>query len=376
MSGTSVDAIDVVLVRVTGAGEQSVVEILHFLEVLFPEEIQQMVFTNAEVTSSNVNDICLLHTTLAFVYADAVRQVCNVAGIAVEAIDLVGMHGQTIHHLPEKIKVASYHVRSTLQIGSGPTLSKLLGVPVVSNFRAGDMAVGGQGAPLVPYIEYLLFRDPVEHRVFINIGGIANITILPASCRMRDVVAFDTGPGNMIVDALVRQGYGKEFDDGGQIASSGQLNNDLFSWLMSHEFFKLEPPKSAGRELFGTEFVHSLLQIAKDLSINSMADIIATTSECTVKSITRALLHRLPPNEPVSLFISGGGAKNRFFVDGIRHNIRQVTMRKISDLGVPSEAKEAVCFALLANEWLFGNPSNLPSVTGAKEAVVLGSFSF
>jgi anhydro-N-acetylmuramic acid kinase len=375
MSGTSVDAVDVALVRISGGGLGTRLDVVAYTETYYPEEVQQMIFSNAEASTSNVNDICILHTALAHVYADAVRELCEEAGLPVHAVDLIGMHGQTIHHLPEPTQLGRHLVRSSLQIGSGPTLATLLGVPVLSDFRAPDLALGGQGAPLVPYVDYLLFRSTLEHRALVNIGGIANLTWLPANCAEEDVVAFDSGPGNMIVDALIRRLYGREFDEGGAIARSGRVNGDLLSWMLGHEFFRMPPPKSAGRELFGTEYVGNLLQIAYELDVSTPADIIATASECTVRTVTSALLSVTPPQTPFSLFLSGGGARNEFFREGLAFSVPQARQSDLTDLGLSSDAKEAVSFAILANEWLNGNAANLPRVTGATGKALLGSLS-
>ncbi len=375
MSGTSVDAVDVALVRIRGGGPGSHVELLHYAETLYPEEIQQRIFANAEVSTSNVDDICLLHSAVAHVYADAVSQLCNEAGVALQDIDLIGMHGQTLRHLPDKIGIGRHAVRSTLQIGNGATLASLLGVPVVYDFRAADMAAGGQGAPLVPYVDYLLFRSDVEHRLLLNIGGIANLTWLPSQGGPEDVIAFDTGPGNMIVDALMRRFHGREYDENGAVARSGNINPDLITWMMRNEFFTLEPPKTTGRERFGSPFIQQLLQIVRDLGITSTENIITTASECTVRSITDQAKRLLPHEPRFKLFISGGGARNLYFLDGLKYAFPAAHFGNTTDLGIPGDAKEAISFAILANEWLEGNSTNLPAVTGASRPMVLGAFA-
>ncbi len=375
MSGTSVDAVDVALVKIRGGGPGSHVELLRYAETLYPEEIQQRIFANAEVSTSNVDDICLLHSAVAHVYADAVEQLCDEAGVALQDIDLIGMHGQTLRHLPEKTGIGRHAVRSTLQIGNGSTLASLLGVPVVYDFRAADMAAGGQGAPLVPYIDYLLFRSDVEHRLLINIGGIANLTWLPAQGGSENIIALDTGPGNMIVDALMRRFHGREYDENGAVARSGNINPDLITWMMRNEFFTLEPPKTTGRERFGSPYIQELLQIVRDLGITSTENIITTASECTVRSITDQVKRLLPPEQQFKLFVSGGGARNHYFLDGLKYAFPAARLGDTNDFGIPGDAKEAISFAVLANEWLEGNSSNLPAVTGASRPMVLGAFA-
>lgn len=375
MSGTSVDAIDVALVRVQGGGEGTQVRVLAYTETLFPEEVQQMVFMNAEAASSSVRDLCVLHALLARLYAASIEQLCAEAGRDVRSIDLVGMHGQTIHHLPEPEQIAGWSVRSTLQLGSGPVLASLLGVPVVSDFRAADMAWGGQGAPILPYVDFLLFRSRGSDRVLLNIGGIANITILPAGCLAEDVRAYDTGPGNMVIDALMRRFFGREFDEDGAIARGGRVNGDLLSWMLGQPFFHQRAPKSAGREVFGTEFVQNLLDIAAELAIEDPAEILTTAAECTVRSVIAEIRKWMPDNRTFEVFISGGGARNRFFTDGIRMGLHGAAVRDFSETGVESNAREAVSIAVLANEWLQGNPANLPLVTGAEKRLILGSLA-
>lgn len=375
MSGTSVDAVDVVLARIEGSGPSLRVEQLHYSETLYSEDLQQRIFHNCEVASSNINDICLLHVVLAQVYADAVRDLCREGGVALEDVDLVGMHGQTLRHLPEAVDLVGYHVRSTFQAGSGPTLATLLRLPVVHDFRAGDMALGGQGAPLVPYVDYLLFRSPDEHRVLLNIGGIANLTWLPRNAEAGQVLAFDTGPGNMLIDALARKFLGREFDEDGAVASMGTVNHDLLSWMLQHPYYRQKPPKSTGRESFGEDYLGDLLDVARELSVLEVPDLIATVSECTVRGISMSLRSLLPSGASFRLLLSGGGARNRFITDGLRYAFPEARVESTAALGVQPDAKEALAFAVLANEWLMGNTATLPSATGASRAGLLGSLS-
>lgn len=375
MSGTSVDAVDVILARIEGSGASMRVEQLHYTETLYPEELQQRIFNNCEVASSNVNDICLLHTALAHVYADAVRALCQESGVALTEIDLVGMHGQTLRHLPELLDIAGYGIRSTLQAGSGPTLATLLQLPVVHDFRAADMALGGQGAPLVPYVDALLFQSAAEDRVLLNVGGIANLTFLPRGEAGEGVLAFDTGPGNMIIDALMRKFHGREFDEDGAIARMGTVNHDLLSWMLQHPYYRQKPPKSTGRESFGEDYLNDLLDVARELSVPEVSDVITTVTECTVRSISMHLRALLPAATPFRLLLSGGGARNRFISEGLHYAFPEARVESTGSHGVDPDAKEALAFAVLANEWLMGNPASLPSATGAKRPALLGSLS-
>jgi anhydro-N-acetylmuramic acid kinase len=375
MSGTSVDAVDVALLRVRGGGSALSLELLQYTETLYSEELQNRIFANAEVASSNVNDICLLHTALAHVYASAVRDCVREAGMEVDDVDLVGMHGQTLRHLPESMSIGGHDICSTLQIGSGPTLATLLQVPVVYDFRSGDMALGGQGAPLVPYTDALLFASDDEHRVLLNIGGIANCSILPRGCTPGDAVAFDTGPGNMMVDALMRKFYGREFDKGGVVAVSGNVHPDLLTWLRQHPYYRRRPPKSAGRELFGEDYLNDYLDLAAELGVREPADLVATAAEITVRSITAQLRALTEEWDGFHLIVSGGGAHNRYFLEGLRYGLPNARVDTGSVLGIDPDAKEAIAFAVLANEWLMGNTAAIPRVTGARRPGLLGALA-
>ncbi len=375
MSGTSVDAIDIAIARIRGSGPTTSIELLHFSETLYSEEFQNRIFASSEVSSSNVNDICVLHTALAHVYASAVQEGCQAIGIDPSDLDLIGMHGQTVRHLPDLMEIGGYRVRSSLQIGSASTLATLLQLPVVFDFRAGDIALGGQGAPLVPYVEYLLMRSERAHRALLNIGGIANVTVLPRACAPEQVVAFDTGPGNMLSDALMRRFYGREYDENGQVATSGTVNSDLLMWLMQNPYFREKPPKSCGRELFGEDFLHDYLDLANELSVRATEDIIATAAETTVRSISAQLTPYVKDWDSFELYVSGGGARNRYFTSGLRHAFAHARVNTTAELGIDPDAKEALAFAVLANEWLLGNPSNLPSATGAKRRALLGALA-
>ncbi|MDH7515825.1 MAG: anhydro-N-acetylmuramic acid kinase [Bacteroidota bacterium] len=375
MSGTSVDAVDVALVRIRGKGRGTAAELLGHTATRIPDDIRTLVLANAEAATSNVSDICILHAALAHLYADAVKETCRHLGIETQDIDVIGLHGQTLHHRPNAVTIAGWEVRSTFQAGSGPMLATLLGVPVVYDFRSADMAAGGQGAPLVPYADYLLFRSDTENRILLNIGGIANITWLPAACTEDNVLAHDTGPGNIVVDALMQRLYGRSYDEGGEIAHRGVVNPDLLAWMLKHPYFGYAPPKSTGREMFGTVFIESLLMIARDLDVREPQDIVATAAECTVRTIARDIEAMVSPGRAASVYIGGGGAKNRFITEGLRHRLADLSVQRFDRLGIPAEARESVCFAVLANEWLHGNAANLPQVTGASRKIILGSFA-
>jgi anhydro-N-acetylmuramic acid kinase len=275
--------------------------------------------------------------------------------LSLDSVDLIGSHGQTIWHQPDK--------GATLQIGEPAVISKKTGLPVVADFRKADMTAGGEGAPLTPYLDYVLHRDPSEKRVLQNIGGIANLTYLGDD----PIVAFDTGPGNMIIDAVVKQHNGESHDVDGLLAKKGEINQVLLRELLDHPYYKQKPPKTTGREVFGEHYAEQVTKRAKKLGI-SHEDLVATVTQLTIQTIIDAY-KQLPGVDAV--YVSGGGVRNPVIVDGLREGLG-VPVLDYSVLGFSSEAKESVLMALLANEYVMGTPSNLPEATGAKEKVVLG----
>lgn len=370
MSGTSLDGIDAVLLRVRGSGLSTRFRQLAFIETSFPPGLRKMLLRNSIPETSRVDEIARLNFLLAELYADAVHRVARKAGLKLSAIDLIGSHGQTIQHLPRPVRLFGHSVRATMQIGDPSVLATLTGIRTVGEFRLADMAVGGQGAPLVPYFDWLIFRSKTKNRLLLNIGGIANMTVLPRNCNPEDVVAFDTGPGNMVVDSLMHEFYGKPFDSGGRTAASGSILVEVFSKMIRHPYLKSGPPKSTGREEFGQEFVSTYFKRARGYD---REDLIATASQFTAYAIydgyKRFVKRRMPVDE---MIVSGGGARNRFFVEELQRYFSTIPVRIIDEFGLSGDAKEAICFAILANETVAGNATNLPGVTGAARRVVLG----
>jgi anhydro-N-acetylmuramic acid kinase len=261
-------------------------------------------------------------------------------------------------------------IRATLQIGDPSAIAALTGITTVGDFRVADMAVGGQGAPLVPYFDWLVFRSKKMNRLLLNIGGIANITVLPRGCRVEEVAAFDTGPGNMVVDSLMHEFYGKAYDRNGRIASSGAVSLELFDRLVRHPYLRRRPPKSTGREEFGGEYMRDVLRSGKNYD---REDVIATVSQFTAYAVhdgyRRFVEKKMEADEVI---VSGGGARNRFFLEELQRYFSRARVRRVDEFGVSADAKEAVCFAILANEAVAGNAANIPAVTGARRRVVLG----
>jgi anhydro-N-acetylmuramic acid kinase len=276
-----------------------------------------------------------------------------------------------MYHRPEKGRRYGKRFGATLQIGDPSTLSAITGIPAVGNFRAADVALGGEGAPLVPYADYLMYTSARLSRLLLNIGGIANFTYLAPGCKPEDVVAFDTGPGNMVVDALMKKLFDKSFDRNGEHARKGTVNEELFMQLVTHPFLHRKPPKSTGREMFGKEFINKLMgKLPEGLS---SYDVIASVTEFTAWSVFHAYVTYVKTAGPLDeLIVSGGGAKNRYIMKALTEYFDGTRVKTSDKTGMPVEAKEAVCFAVLANETMDGRFGNMPSVTGSRKRVPLG----
>jgi anhydro-N-acetylmuramic acid kinase len=369
MSGTSLDAIDVVLLRLRGSGRRTQFSQVAYGQIPIRSELRARILRCSDPANAVLDEIVRLNVYLAHVYADAVRTVARRAGVKMADIDLIGSHGQTIRHLPNASRMHGKAIRATLQIGDPSVLATLIGVPVVGDFRLADMAVGGQGAPLVPLFDWLIFGSPDRNRVLLNIGGIANVTILPRGCSRQQVIAFDTGPGNMLVDFLMNEYFGRSFDRNGRVAFRGAVNVKLLRWMATHPFFRRRPPKSTGREDFGSDFGRSVMRRSGKLAGE---DVIATASFLTPFSVFDAVRRFVPAFSIHEVIASGGGAHNAFFLRVLQLLFEGATIRTTGEFGVDVDAKEATCFAVLANETMHRQPANLPSVTGARREVVLG----
>jgi anhydro-N-acetylmuramic acid kinase len=348
MSGTSLDGIDVAIVEIRGRRLTTI----GFDCTPYPAPVRAAI-----LAVSGSQEISRLNFQLGELYARAVLKAVRKFG----PVDLIGCHGQTIYHEGGA---------NTLQIGEAAVLAERTGVPVISNFRARDIAAGGQGAPLVPYADYHLFRHPKRTRVALNIGGIANITVIPPNASPEDVTAFDTGPGNMAIDALAREfSKGKmSCDRGGKIAESGQVDRALLDALLADPYYRRKPPKSAGREQYGADFVSRLKQSGLPLR-----DLIATATVLTAATI--ALAVGPVADSKTDLIVSGGGAHNPQIMAHLAAFLPALAISTSTDHGIDIDAKEAIAFALLAHETWRGRPSNLPSATGARRPVLLGDIT-
>jgi len=368
ISGTSADGVSAAITEIGGTGPRVRLRVVAHRVYPYSPPLRGEVFRLFNPESSTVDHICRMNFILGHLFAEAALKLMGEAGLRV---DLIGSHGQTIWHSPGAGRLHGYEASSTLQIGEPAAVAGGTGLPVIADFRKADVAAGGEGAPLTPYMDYVLHRHPARSRVLLNIGGIANLTYLPSGAEVEEVVGFDTGPGNVIIDAVAAHytGGALTYDVDGQLASKGRPNRELLEELLSHPYFGRRPPKTTGREEFGEAFAGALVSKAEALGL-SPEDAVATASELTVESIARAMEAYL--DEVDEVYVSGGGAKNPYLMRRLRERLAPTLVRPYDVLGIPGEAKEAALFALLANENIHSTPSNLPSVTGARRRVVLG----
>ena len=370
MSGTSADGTDVCLAELAGAPPQLQWRIIHFTTQPHPPALRAQILAATQPETGRVDRLCALNVALGEQFAQAALSAIEQAGLKPDQIDLIGSHGQTVWHDPDGPKPG------TLQLGEAAILAERTGIAVVNNFRARDMAAGGQGAPLVPYIDQLLLTDPSKIRAAQNIGGIGNVTFLPPANRPDlGPIAFDTGPGNVLIDhAAVRISGGRQtFDRDGALAAQGQVDPVLLSELLTEPYFHRPPPKSTGRELFTPAFAEAVWAkaAARDLS---PADTIATLTALTAQTIARAY-HDFLPQAPVQVIISGGGANNRTLIRLLAEAVAPAQIIPAAEVGLPGPAKEALAFAILAYQTWHRRPGNLPAATGATRPVILGQIT-
>jgi anhydro-N-acetylmuramic acid kinase len=368
MSGTSADGVDAAVIDI----KKNKVSLLAFDMFAYTPLLRRSILELGEQTSCLPADISNLNFLLGEVFAGAAIRLCKKSRIALSTIDLIGSHGQTIYHNPKGRRFGRHIVRSTLQIGEPSMIAHRTGITTVADFRPADMAVNGEGAPLVPFADYFLLKDKRLNRAVQNIGGIANVTYLPADCRPRDIIAFDTGPGNMIIDRIANIiSKGKlNYDKDGKIAAKGRVDTKMLNEMLAHPFFKRKPPKSTGREEFGRKYCDTFYKKAKNKSL-SPQDFLATVTAFTSVSIARAYQLFLP-GIPDELILCGGGARNKTLVKMLKQNLNKTTIRFSDDFGISCDAKEAVSFAILAYATNKGIANNVPSATGADKAVILG----
>ncbi len=370
MSGTSADGVDVALVEITGSGLTTDITLMAFETIAYTSEIRTRIFDLFNVETAQVDEICTMNFLLGKLFAESVLTVLEKVGITPGQIDLIGSHGQTIHHMPTAT------VPATLQIGEPAVIAHETSIPTIADFRVADVAAGGEGAPLIAYPDYLLFHHPTQTIGLLNIGGIANLTVLPAGKGVEAVHASDIGPGNMILDACVEKitDGEKQFDENAELARQGKVYVPLLTQWLTHPFFELTPPKTTGREMFGTTYADVCLQQIKAQDI-SEEDGLATLTAFTVESISHYYTDFVASKTPLDiLHVSGGGARNPLIMQGLADAFAPIPVVNVAEKGVSSDAKEAIAFAILANEAVHGNFANVPNATGASCGKILGKF--
>jgi anhydro-N-acetylmuramic acid kinase len=373
MSGTSADGVDAALVEIHGRGLDLTVRPLAFVALSYPSKLQRRIVSAC--TKGTVAEICHLNVLLGEWFAKAALQAIKTAGLTPHDIDAIGSHGQTVHHLPNPVREPGVGpIRSTLQIGEPAVIAERTGITTVADFRPRDMAAGGQGAPLAPYAHYLLLRDPDRSRLVVNLGGISNVTYVPAKGGLEALCAFDTGPGNMALDGLMHHlSQGRQaYDRDGRLAARGHVSQALLRRLLAHPYFRKAPPKSTGRELFGTPFVDMLLKEQRRRRL-SPEDLLATCALLTAKAVQTA--GRWIEGTIDEVIVGGGGAKNRAIMAHMSQTFAPVPVQTFEEAGWESKAFEAIAFAVLAYQTLQGDPANVPAVTGARHPVILGAIT-
>jgi anhydro-N-acetylmuramic acid kinase len=392
ISGTSADGIDAALVRVTGAGADARLELTAFDSTPYPSDVRtELLALYADDAPHAIARLCSLNALLGDLFAEAALAVCRRAGVPTSAVHVIGSHGQTVWHEPGPDPTRPLSRTSTLQIGEPAVIAERTGIPVVADFRVADVAAGGQGAPLVPYFDWVVLRHPAGNRAVQNVGGIGNVTSLPAGCALDAVRAFDTGPGNMVIDGLVTllTGGASNFDRDGAMAAAGTVDRTWIDDLLRDPYLAAPPPKTTGRERYGLAFARRILEeerasslelrVLGEGSISSEVapavrqralDLVATATAFTARSIADAYRRWLPPLDEV--LVGGGGSRNPTLMRMLREELAPVPVEPIDAYGVDGRAKEAMAFALLAHDALEGLPTNVPGATGARGAVTLG----
>lgn len=366
MSGTSIDGIDAALVRVSGRGDHIKLRLVDFTIYPFPPGLTEKILDVSHPRTARSDEICRLNLQLGELFAEAAKRLCRKNRLPLSRISFIGSHGQTIVHLGR---------RGTFQIGEPCVIAERTGITTVADFRPRDIAAGGEGAPLAPYFHYLLFRHPRRPIAVHNLGGISNLTFIPAGASPDRVIGFDTGPANMVIDGVIRKiSKGKiPYDHGGRLAAKGMVSLKLLKELLGHPFVRTPPPKTAGREEFGREFVDRIVRRGWALGLNYW-DLVATVTAWTAGSVAENYRRFIFPKAvPYEIIFGGGGVRNLTLMRMIRQELAGIRIRTFHQAkAISADAAEAVCFAVLAYKTLLGEPANLPSVTGASHPVVLG----
>ena len=372
MSGTSADGVDAALVEIHGHGLATRVHVLAHATYPYDAALRAQILAASYPDSSSVDLICHLNFALGECFAEAAMAVARMASLPLDQIDLIGSHGQTIYHIPE-MSTAPLRRPSTLQIGEPCIIAERTGITTVADFRPRDMAAGGLGAPLAPYGHHLLFADPQRPKLVQNIGGIANVTVLAAP-DVQALLAFDTGPGNMLIDEALRHFSGGQlhYDAGGRMAAQGSVHQELLAALLAHPFITQPPPKATGREVFGQTLLRTVLERASAFRL-SPADVVRTCTAFTAASILLNYQRFIWPRWTIAeVIVCGGGIYNAELMRMLHEGLQPCLVTTPETYGYPNEALEAILFALLAHATVHGQPANIPGATGAQRAVVLG----
>jgi anhydro-N-acetylmuramic acid kinase len=377
MSGTSADGVDVSIVKIRPRGGDLSLELLAHAGFPFPRALREAVLGAMDAPAIATAELGRLNWRLGQAYAEALMQTLK---LFPHRIQLVGCHGQTIYHQPRGTRYAGRIVACTWQIGEMTMLAAECGVPVVSNFRPADMVAGGQGAPLVPLLDYVLFRHATRGRVLQNLGGIGNLTALPPNAKPSQVLAFDTGPGNMVIDQLMQQLFQKRFDRNGKVAARGVVLEPVLAAMLRDGFFYTSPPKSAGREEYGRAYAARFYKACRSAG-GKPEDIIASATALTARSVRQsyaAFVQARMRRAPVDFIVSGGGAQNGTLLGMLRQQFEPLgcTVTVSDEMGLPAQAKESAAFALLAYQTWHGRPGNVPAATGAKRPALLGEITY
>jgi anhydro-N-acetylmuramic acid kinase len=377
MSGTSMDGVDAALVSVDAHPDSPRVDLIAFSTLDYPEELREALEDLSIGHETTTEEVATVNTGVGVTFAGSFFEVCRRAGVDPSTVDFVGSHGQTVAHVPPETNSGS-PIAGTLQMGSPSIIAALTGVTTIGDFRSADLAVGGQGAPLAPYVDYLLRRSEDSNRVILNVGGIANLTYLPRGCGPDDVVAFDTGPGNMVIDALFQVLYPGEgrYDKDGERGLQGEPVQGLVDEFLENPYFEKPPPKSAGHREFGAPYAWRFQSRAEELGLRR-ADTLASAVSLTTRTIAGAIEDFVKNRGSIdTVYVSGGGVHNRAVLEGIDELLGNIPCLTIDELGISADAKEAVDFAVLARETLMGRPNVLPSATGATHRLVLGTIAW
>lgn len=377
MSGTSADGIDVALVQIAPGRLKPKLTLVAHQGFRFPAQLRRAVLAAMNADATLTSELARLNWRLGIAYAEAVQETLKWHKVK---LDLIGCHGQTIYHQAQPAAYIGRKFACTWQTGEAAVIAEALGVPVISNFRPADMTAGGQGAPLVPLLDYVLFADAKRGRVLQNIGGIANLTAIPAGANANQTIAFDTGPGNMVIDALAQELFGKAFDRNGEIAARGKVLSRVLADELRNSYFKMKPPRTAGREQFGHSFAARFMKKCRSVGVAG-EDAVATATALTAETIARSYARFVKPrmkSAGVDYIVSGGGARNATLMAMLHARLAPMgcSLAVSEQFGMPAEAKEAAAFALLAWETWHRQPGNVPAATGARRAVILGQVTY